>query len=223
MFRLCASLLLCFFAASASASTGESVWRFQVFLDDKPIGEHRFTLVDDGEVKRLTSKADFDVKVLMFTAYEYDHRAEEVWRDGCLAAIEANTTANDARYVVRGEKGEQGFTLTRPQPATELPACIMTFAYWNPAMLEEQRLLNAQTGEYLPIRVTREGEETLDTVFGPRRAERYSIETEGQTLYVWYDKDSRDWLALESPTKRDAKLIYKRRLLDAAHTARSEY
>ena len=35
--------------------------RFQVFLDDKPIGEHSFRIAESGNVKRVNSRAAFDV------------------------------------------------------------------------------------------------------------------------------------------------------------------
>jgi len=48
-------------------------------------------------------------------------------------------------------------TGTRGQ--ANLPACVMTFAYWNPDLLGQSRLLNVQTGEYMDVQVRVLGEE----------------------------------------------------------------
>jgi hypothetical protein len=34
---------------------------------------------------------------------------------------------------------------------TELPLCVMTFAYGNPKILEQKKLMNSQNGEYLDV------------------------------------------------------------------------
>ena len=39
-------------------------WAFRALLDDRPIGEHRFTVVTDGAGRQVTSEVDFSVKFL---------------------------------------------------------------------------------------------------------------------------------------------------------------
>jgi hypothetical protein len=50
----------------------------------------------------------------------------------------------------------------------------MTFAYWNPDLLGQSRLLNVQTGEYLDVQVRALGEEphhaTRAALYPSRRA-----------------------------------------------------
>ncbi|MFS2056383.1 DUF6134 family protein, partial [Variovorax sp. CT11-76] len=40
-----------------------------------------------------------------------------------------------------------------PRGRSALPGCVMSFAYWNPAMRAQQQLLNAQTGKLEPVRI----------------------------------------------------------------------
>ena len=67
---------------------------FDVFLDDVKIGSHRFRLTRSGPVQTVASEAEFEVNLLMLTAFSYVHASEEVWRDGCLRAIETRTDSN---------------------------------------------------------------------------------------------------------------------------------
>ncbi|MDQ2735203.1 MAG: DUF6134 family protein, partial [Pseudomonadota bacterium] len=161
---LAAGLLMIALALACATATAEpslppssGEWNFQVLLDGSPIGEHRFRLEPEGEQSKLTSDAHFDVKVLGFTVYRYRHTAVEHWRGACLVSL-VSTTDDDGKpsNVRLGVAGEPGAvrvaTTTSP---TLLDGCVMSFAYWHPAMHEQARLLNAQTGKLESVRVER--------------------------------------------------------------------
>jgi hypothetical protein len=177
-------------AATADAVTRE--WRFNVSLDGKPIGEHRFVLRDAGAARELTSEARFRVRVLFFDAYRYDHHARETWRGDCLQQLNAHTEINSKRTVV---------------DVTPLE-CVQTFAYWNPSILRAGRLLNPQTGEYVSVEIRDLGS---DDVAG-QPATRFRLIGSGRTpmeIDLWYSP-ARDWLALESRTPEGRLLRYSK-------------
>ncbi len=55
-----------FMLASLHAVAQPRVWNFGVFLNDGPIGHHRFTLRGEGAEREMKIEARFDVKVLFF-------------------------------------------------------------------------------------------------------------------------------------------------------------
>jgi hypothetical protein len=178
-------------AAGADLATRE--WRFHVSLDGRPIGEHRFVLRDAGDSRELTSEARFRVRVLFFDAYRYDHRALESWRGDCLQQLDASTEVNGKRTVVA---------------VTPRDECVQTFAYWNPSILGARRLLNPQTGEYVPVQVSELGGD----VIGGQPAEHFRLIGGGRTpleIDLWYSP-ARDWLALESRTPEGRTLRYSK-------------
>jgi len=186
-----AAVLVSGHATGADLATRE--WRFNVSLDGKPIGNHRFVLRDVGESRELTSEARFRVRVLFFDAYRYDHRALETWRGDCLQQLDASTEVNGKRTVV---------------DVTPRDECVQTFAYWNPSILRASRLLNPQTGEYVPVQVRDLGSEIL----AGQMAERFRLIGGGQTpmeIDLWYSP-ARDWLALESRTPEGRTLRYSK-------------
>ncbi|MEO1201858.1 MAG: DUF6134 family protein, partial [Pseudomonadota bacterium] len=79
------ALLIASLPVAALAQPAE--WRFQVFLNDKPIGYHSFSVENDGRDQVLTTEASFDVKLLFITAFRYRHENTETWRDGCLQSM----------------------------------------------------------------------------------------------------------------------------------------
>ena len=90
---------------------------FDVYLDDRHIGQHRYELAPqaDGGL-RLRSEARFELKLLGLTAYRYRHEAHELWREGCLAELRAETLDNGkpSRVQVQPREG-----------------CTMSYAYWD--------------------------------------------------------------------------------------------
>lgn len=209
---LIAFLLSAIAATAAAVSESTREWRFDVSLDGKPIGEHAFVLREDAGELELTSEARFRVRVLFFDAYRYDHRAREWWRGDCLEKLEARTDSNGKESVVNGASARGEFRLAGAV-AAPLAACVQTFAYWNPRILDARQLLNPQTGEYVPVKALLMGRETV----AGQPADRYRLLGTGRTpmqIDLWYTPD-RDWLALESLTPEGHRLRYARKLHDA--------
>lgn len=200
------SMLLLSASATASASTEE--WRFRVFLDDAEIGYHRFSLLGDGPERQLESEARYNVKFLYITVYRYAHDSRERWQGNCLKQVEANTQDNGKTLAVRGTQDGDRFVVTNTRGQANLPACVMTFAYWNPDLLGQSRLLNVQTGEYMDVQVRVLGEETLTVRGTVQRALRYALETRDFRIDLWYSPN-KEWLALESNTEGGRKLRYQ--------------
>jgi hypothetical protein len=207
-FSMCAfGLLTVLLAASASASTPSGEWRFRVFLDDAEIGYHHFRLSGQGAEQQLESEARYDVKFLYITVYNYAHDSRELWQGSCLKQIDASTQDNGKALAVRGAQDGSRFIVSGTRGQTSLPTCVMTFAYWNPDLLGQSRLLNVQTGEYLDVQVRILGEETITVRGGAQRALRYALETRDFRIDLWYSP-SKEWLALESRTDGGRKIRY---------------
>jgi len=170
----------------------EREWRFRVLLDATEVGTHTFRVTERGGERLVTSDARFKVKLLFINAYSYAHEARERWQGDCLSELDARTDDNGERVTVR----------TRP------PACVMSFAYWNPRMLQQKQLLNAQTGELTEVRVEKLGEETLRVRGSQKSASRFALHAPKFRIDVWY-ADGTDWVQLESRTESGRLLRYE--------------
>jgi Family of unknown function (DUF6134) len=203
-----ALLMLALLASTTAGAAASQEWRFRVFLEDREIGTHSFRVVQTNGERRVESDAQFAVKFLFIDAYTYSHRAREHWRGDCLATLDANTDDNGERLIVRGARHAGGFNLAATRGDAELPACVMPFAYWNPAMLKQPRLLNVQTGELVEVRVEALGEETVPVRGAPVAAQRYALHAPKFRIDVWYLGD-REWVQLESRTESGRLLRYR--------------
>lgn len=193
-------------------------WSFDVFVDDRLIGEHSFELDSADEQLILTTKARFEVKVLFFTAFRYDHSNTEIWDENGLVRIDSVTDSNGDLYRVSGVRGKESFALSTHAGERVLPSEIMTFAYWNPAILEARQLLNSQTGEFLEVEVSEQGEEEVPFAEATIEARRYDLKLEQGPITLWYGKEDRRWTALESVTEGGRRLRYVPRELPSPFT-----
>jgi hypothetical protein len=196
--------------APVPAVPGQQVFDFDVNLDKRPIGTHRFIVSRQADgATRIQSNASFDVRFLGIAAYRYRHQATEQWQGDCLSAIDANTQDNGRSLIVSGLQRDGRFQLQQPA-ATALPACLSAYAYWNRDLLLRQRaLLNPQTGKLDALRVESLGKETLELKGRPMPAERYRLHAAQNVIELWYSPRG-DWLRLESTTG-SRRLIYRLR------------
>ncbi len=184
-------------------------WSFEVWLDKQNIGTHSFSL----EQNKLLSRADFKVKVLFINAYRYQHQADETWQGQCLNQLSARTTENKVLTEVKGQLQGGQFAIESNGRKQTLPACVMTFAYWNPEILKQTRLLNPQNAEYLDVTVTDQGLKDIVVKGQTVSAHQYYLlgkfeNKEKLKITLWYDQQQQ-WVALESITPEGYKIVYK--------------
>ncbi len=183
-------------------------WSFEVYLDDRKVGTHVFEVVDSANRRQVQSTAEFNVKFLFFNAYRYRHTATEQWDENCLRQLDARTRVNGEPTAVSGESVAAGFVVEKSDSTDLLPECVMTFAYWNPEFLKQERLLNPQTGEYLDVSVELVGADTLDVRGKAVNARHYRVTAKDIDLSVWYANDD-EWVALQSVAKSGHIIRYE--------------
>ena len=198
-----------FWVSTATAvNQSPQQWRFKVFLDDQVIGYHTVTLNPDKTRATVQIEANLDVKLLFFTAYRYRHNNQEVWRNNCLQTIESYTDDNGDIFYINGHRMQQGFALQTHDGSLTLPGCVRTFAYWDPRLLEANRLLNSQTGEYLDVDIKLMGNEPLIIADQEVAAKRYRLQADNIQIDLWYS-DKMHWLALQTTTESGHQLRYQ--------------
>ncbi len=176
-------------------------WDFDVRLDGKPVGSHRFTVNGTPAAREVHSVARMDVKLLGLTLFRYRHEARERWRGDCLAELQSSTD-------------DDGKPLKVAQTRAEADDCLMGFAYWNPALPTQTRLLNPQTGQVEQARFERLPDAPLSVRGRETQAARWRLIATPpggpkQELVMWLDRDDAGWLGLDARVKGDRLLTYR--------------
>lgn len=204
----CSYLLLPALAIPSTNDNGTREWNFKVYLGNSKIGYHNFRLTQNEQQQHLVTEANFKVRFLFLTAYEYEHTNMETWRGDCLQRIDSQTDANGKMFSVSGSRRQDGFVLESSGETEEVAGCVRTFAYWNPDFLEAPALLNPQTGEILPISVDLVAKENIIVRGQEVEAQRYKLRARDVDLDIWYSGD-REWLGLRSTTKDGRTIRYE--------------
>lgn len=197
-------------AVGPAAPARAESWNFEVRLDGKPIGTHRFTVDGPAEAREVTSNAAFDVRLLGINVFRYRHEARERWRGDCLQEIRSRTDDD-------GKPVEVDRRLASAMPGE--PACLMSYAYWNPALIRQQRLLNPQTGEVDEVHIERLPDAAIPAGGRDVDASRWRITSTApssgksaparQVLTLWRDRTDGRWLGLDAQVKGDRVLTYR--------------
>ena len=189
-------------------ATQQKDYNFKVFLEDDEIGKQRFVVSSEGERTQVEIEARFEVKFWVITVYTYEHNNLEVWEGECLREIRSKTNDNGESNFVRGTYENGRFQLTSHAGEQSVEGCLNTFAYWNPDLLQSDRLLNSQTGEIQPVEIRQVGQETITVRGTPTLTDHLRITSSKFTIDLWYTLD-REWVALQSTTSNGKKLRYR--------------
>ena len=194
--------------ASWHAQAQSGAWDFRVYLNDSPIGYHRFTLREQGGEREMKIEANFNVKILFINAYHYVHDATERWRGNCLESLTARTDDNGEKLAVDAALDNERLAVTTAKGRDTLGACVMSFAYWNPAILTQTRLFNAQTGRAETVQVKPQGSDTVEVRGVPVAASRWRITGTAQPIDLWYAADG-EWIGLDAAVSGGRRLSYR--------------
>ena len=187
--------------AIALPAAKAQTWQFEVRLDGKPVGTHRFTVEGPPGGLEVQSQARMDVTLLGLTVFRYRHEARERWRGDCLAELQSRTDDDGTPLQV---------TLTR----SEAEPCLMSFAYWHPEVTAQTRLLNPQTGLVEEARFERLADASVEVRGREMPAARWQLTATppagpSQHLTLWRDRGDGRWLGLDARVKGGRLLSYR--------------
>lgn len=179
--------------AAAPASSPEPALSFRVERGGTPIGTHTINFTQDGGDLHVAIDINLAVSFGPITVFRYAHSNRETWRDGKLVAIETETNDDGRLFSVSARMTDQGLEVTSSENGTFIaPENIIPTSYWNPATVEQTRLLDTQRGRIINVRVnetaTREA-----LVDGARVPVREYEMTGDLKLKLWYSPQM-EWL-----------------------------
>lgn len=222
------AIVLAILQSAATAAT-ERTLRFSVSLDGRDIGEHRFVIRDAvassdeatsaERVRSVTIEADFLVRLLRIPVFRYSHQNHEFWDGGCLYRLESETVTNGSAQQVELARGGSGYLISAADREQRLDApCLLSFAYWDPAIIGAEQLVNAQNGALVDVEITALGRQRPDWLDAaetdtPVQAFRIQADDDGDgsaiDIRVYYSDDW-DWVGLESPVTGGRLMRYHR-------------
>jgi hypothetical protein len=191
----------------ATGATGATKDRhFSVLYGDRRIGSHSIVYSSDGEDTRVSTEIRLVTKVAFITVFAFNHRSEEIWRDGRLISLRSETIEHGEALHVEGAVTPDGFRVVSKAGQLIAPAATLTSnSLWTPAVLEQDTVVDAQHGGILGVSAHRVADE--DILIGNRAvgATRYEFVTPHLAGSIWYDKEN---LWVRGDFERDGSKIH---------------
>lgn len=158
---------------------------FAILRGDAPIGHHNVSFELSGLDLIVQIAIGIEVRFAFLTLYRYQHENREVWRDGRLVALETWTNDDGTIYGVTARDTPEGLWVEGADGAFLAPPDIIPTSYWNPATVEQSRLLDTQRGRLLEVAIEPSGVDVIAA--GPSNVpvRRYAV-TGDLNLDLWY-------------------------------------
>jgi hypothetical protein len=158
---------------------------FAILSDDDVIGHHSITFERRGGDLLVDIDIGIEVRFAFFTLFRYQHENLEVWRDGQLVSLDTRTDDDGTLYAVTARATPTGLQVEGANGTFLAPKEIIPTSYWNPATVEQTRLLDTQRGRLLEVTIQAFGNEPVAMGSATLPAQKYTV-TGDLNLDVWY-------------------------------------
>ncbi len=193
-------------APTAGAATAPGRLEFSVTRNGEPFGTHSVVVTEANGELSVRNEVSLRAGVGPLTVFRFEHECTERWRAGALQAMQCETLEDGRRTELTASRTASGIRVTGPSGATTFPADSLPTTWWTTSVLSRNRLIDAETGEAMPITVTRRGTETLTIGGQSVRTTRYLVQGT-LAMDIWYDDQGR-WVRTAF-TARNQRIEYR--------------
>jgi hypothetical protein len=180
-------------AAALTRSVRPSDLRFTVVRGRSKIGVHTVEFRNRPDGLAVHTVIDLAVKVVFITVFRYQHECEDVWASGQLVSLRSRTNEDGKQYAVEATAEPGGIRVVGPGGQLVVGSQLLTSnSLWDPLLVDQQRVIDAQHGGEIGLVVHRRGTESL-VLAGKERVvtDRFQILTPHYGGLLWYDATGR--------------------------------
>lgn len=177
---------------------------YKVLRKGKPFGHHTLTFSEEDGDKVVKVDAHLEVKLAFIKAFEYDHQVTEHWRDGQLQSLKSTTLKDGENLELTVTREGDKLMIDGSAYQGEAPGDLIPSTYWNKALVNQDKMLNTETGEIMDITVSDESGQSVEASGETVDTEKYLLSSE-LDLHMFYEGDK--WVKLEF-TARDQPIEY---------------
>lgn len=199
------------FETAQIASLYTSPTSYRIMRKGKRIGTHSIQVekstINSAELIAVSVKSRIKVTVLKVPVFTFNYQATEIWEDGALQKVEAETTENSKKTKVSAVRQGTEFVLQQNDKSETASGLEYSSNHWNSAVLTATSLFNTLTGKKNIVELEKLGVSQLDLPAGSIEAThfRYSGNLQAE---VWYDNDGR-WVQLRFEGNDGSVIFYQ--------------
>jgi hypothetical protein len=180
-------LLLLLLGGETFAVPSPETLKFAIMREGQQIGTATMNVEHDGTQTVADSAIDVDVKILGFTAYRYEHRANEKWNDGHLTAVTSQTDDNGTKHKLTLALHDKKLVGDADGKSLSLAADTVPGSVWNPKLISRTVIMNTVDGTLKKISIDDLGMENISIHGREIKAHHYAMKGQWQQD-LWYDE-----------------------------------
>ncbi|MEO1313163.1 MAG: DUF6134 family protein [Pseudomonadota bacterium] len=189
---------------------------FDLYRADKKIGTQSLTVDRQGRQINVSVSIDIDVRILGLPAYRYQLESREVWANGDLQQLRAQTNDNGSDNRVEATRVAQGLRVEGSKFSGIVGGNPATTTYWTQAFLQRPVWISTQDGTPMNVSATRGGTIQVPIPGGETTASVWNIRGDIGELDLYYDSNG-EWVGNAFVARGEqARFVLARRGLDIA-------
>ena len=184
---------------------------FDIYRNNKHIGEHIFSFTKSNEQISIKSEINFIIKKFGLVFYKYHVKGKEVYKDGKLIKFNSKTNQNGKEKYVNLKLENDEFIINGSSYKGKAPTNYLLGTWWNHSIVKAEAQISAVSGRIIKQKVTFLGNETIK--IGNKNYETLhfnfsSIDKELKkdkklNTDVWYEEKTFNWVKATFKKKRN--------------------
>ena len=176
--------------------------KFEIYRNNKHIGEHTFTFLRSGDELSVKSKINFKIKKLGVVLYQYYAEGTEVFKDGKLTKFESETNQNKKIKFVKLKLNNNEYDINGSSYKGKAPTNYLLGTWWNHSIVNAPAQISAVSGRIIHQKVTFLGNEQIkignknyDTLhFNFSSSDKKLSKNKKLNTDIWYDEKTLNWV-----------------------------
>ena len=193
---------------------------FDIYRNNKHIGEHIFSFAKSNEQISIESEINFIIKKFGIVLYKYHVKGKEVYKDGKLIKFNSRTDQNGKEKYVNLELENDEFIINGSSFKGKTPTNYLLGTWWNHSIVEAEAQISAVSGRIINQKVTFLGKETIKIGNKNYKTLHFNFSSTDKKLKkdkklntdVWYEEKTLNWV--KAAFKKKGNWEYRLRVME---------
>ena len=193
---------------------------FDIYRNNKHIGEHIFSFAKSDEQISIESKINFIIKKFGVVLYKYHVKGKEVYKDGKLIKFNSRTDQNGKEKYVNLKLENDEYIIDGSSFKGKAPANYLLGTWWNHSIVEAEAQISAVSGRIIKQKVTFLGKETIKIGNKNYKTLHFNFSSIDKKLKknkklntdVWYEEKTLNWV--KAAFKKKGNWEYRLRVME---------
>ena len=193
---------------------------FDIYRNNKHIGEHIFSFAKSNEQISIESEINFIIKKFGIVLYKYHVKGKEVYKDGKLIKFNSRTDQNGKEKYVNLELENDEFIINGSSFKGKAPTNYLLGTWWNHSIVEAEAQISAVSGRIIIQKVTFLGKETIKIGNKNYKTLHFNFSSTDKKLKkdkklntdVWYEEKTLNWV--KAAFKKKGNWEYRLRVME---------